>query len=658
MVVRKEKKISQLLAVGVMLLFFALTTSFAQLYLSPGVNVTLRPGAVVTINTNLVISNGSALTQNNSGSIYIKGNWTNNGTFNSGTGTVTFNGATLQSIAGSQSTTFYNLTISKSGGNLSLNTSSSVGGTLDFQSNSLIELDNGVNLTISNSSAGAIQNYGANRYIKTTYTSGMLIRSVTTSQNYYFPVGSNGYYAPVLFEASSTGTGGTYGVRTSYGQHPTLTDAHIGIFSSSSTVYLKRYWSIDTISAKINGKWTFTYNDADVAGAESELTKLGRWRPIFETTPGVWLFPVSSPNINTTTNNFEIPSTVMYAEYHGDWTLGNDYAFRRIFYSRQSGQWNDDQSWTFSSTHSGPIAGVGIYPNSAGDSVVIGGGNNGSGNHEITLNLSNPFSSPTAVGIALGTGASNTGTLSLGTNILNGQYFTMGDYSTIKIGSPDGINAIGTNLGNIQTTSTRTYNTNCIYVYNGTTNQAIGNGLPSSVYSFIVDNSGTYPNNVVTIDKDITVQKDLRLLAGTLDLQGYTMNSVVAGTGIFQMADNTMLRVGSTNDLSNTVNNYQTYNIATLSIVHFNGTNQIVSNLPLNLTQNFITNTGGLGTVWLSNSGTKVVNNPLLIRGNLVTFSGITLQNSSGVDALAVRGNVINNATLYNEGVIEIGICP
>lgn len=648
----EKQKSKIIMNIAILTCFVSLVSmSIAQMYLSPNVSVTISPNAVLTINTDLTIANNATLTQNGTGTIYISGNWTNNGNFISGTGTAVFNGSSNQTIGGSQSTSFYNLTLNKTGGNVVYNTSGSVNGVLNFQSNSLIELGNSINLTINNSSSAAIQNFNANRYIRTTYLSGMLIRSITTSQNYYFPVGSNGYYAPVLFEATATGTSGQYGVRTSYGQHPSLPDAHIGIFNNNSAVYLKRYWSINALTAAINGKWTFTYNDADVAGSESQLSILGRWRPIFETTPGGWALPVSSPNINTTTNTFEIPSTLSYTEYNGDWTIGNSYAIRRIFFSRQTGLWNDDQSWTHSPTHSGPIAGVGIYPNSPGDSVVIGGGNNGAGNHEITLNLSNPFSSSAAVGIAVGTGASNTGTLTLGTNILNGEYFTMADYSTIKIGSPDGIHAVGTNLGNIQTTSTRSYNTNGIYVYNGTSNQSIGNGLPTTVYSFIVNNSGSYPNNVVTIDKNITVQMDLRLLAGTLDLQSYSMNSVSAGTGAFEMADNTMLRIGSTNDLSNTVNNYQNYNITTLSTVDFNGTNQTISNLPLNLT-------GGLGTVWLSNSGTKVVSQPLLIRGNLVTFNGITLQNTSGVDALAVRGNVINNATIYNEGVIEIGICP
>jgi len=532
-------------------------------------------------------------------------------------------------------------------------------GTMNFANpNTYVTLLDTVNLKISNSSTSAITNYGSDRYVKTSLASGLLIRNVLPNQTYTFPIGSNGYYAPAIFEAGATGTAGTIGVRTSYGQSTIHTDAHIGISPSTAAVYLKRYWTIDSVTATINGKWTFNYNDNDVSGSESDITKIGRWRPPFERLPGSWAHPFATSSINTVANTFETTPGFSYSAFYGDWTIGNDAAFRRIFYSRQSGLWSSDNSWTWSPTHSGPIAGIGLFPNSEKDSVVIGGGSNGIGNHEITLDISNPFVNPNGVGIAVGTGASNTGTLNLGINVLNGDYFTLGDYSTLKIGSASGISAVGTNTGNIQTSITRNYSTNGIYVYNGTGNQSIGNGLPSTVFSFIVDNSGTYPNNIVTIDKNITVQNDLRILNGTLNLQTFSMNAQIGSLGTFELATNGRLLVGGTNDLSTTINNYLNYSISTNSIIDFNGTNQVFTNLPSNLTQNFVTNTGGLGTVWLSSSGTKFASSPLLIRGDLVINPGVTLQNSLGVDALSVRGSVINNASIMNEGVIEIGNQP
>lgn len=534
-----------------------------------------------------------------------------------------------------------------------------VSGTLNFANpNTYITLLDGVNLKISNSSPTAILNFGSNRYVRTSYNSGLLIRAVTTGQSYSFPVGSNTYYAPAVFDAGGSGVTGTVGVRTSYGQSTVQTDGHIGFSPSTAASYLKRYWTIDSVTATINGKWTFYYNDNDVAGNEAEFTKIGRWRPPFETPGGSWSFPFNPSSINTSANTFETSANFSYTAFYGDWTIGNEAAFRRIFYSRQSGLWTSDNSWTWSPTHSGPIAGTGLFPNAERDSVVIGGGNNGVGNHEITLDISNPFVNPNGVGISVGTGMSNTGTLNLGINVLNGDYFTLSDFSTLKIGSPNGITTVGSSLGNIETNLTRNYSTNAIYVYNGSGNQAIGNGLPSTVFSFIVDNSGSYPNNVVTIDKNITVQNDLRILNGTLDLQSYSMNATIGSLGTFELAANGILRVGGTNNLATTINNYSNYVINTNSIIDFNGGNQVFTTLPTNLTQNFITNTGGLGTVWLSNSGTKFANSQLLIRGDLLINSGVTLHNNVGNDAISVRGSVINNASILNEGVIEIGNCP
>ncbi len=558
---------------------------------------------------------------------------------------------------------FYNLTINN--GNLNITRPiindanrqhTFIDNNLNFSNpNTYITLFDSVNLKVTNSSATAIQNADANRFVKTSLASGMLIRAIATGQTYTFPIGSGNIYAPAIFEASASGSNGTIGVRTSPGQSTYQLDGHRGLSPSTAAIYIKRYWTIDSVTAQINGKWTFYYDDNDVVGDETQITKIGRWRPAWETTGGSWAFPFNPSSINTTNNTFETSTNFAYSGFYGDWTIGNENAFRRILYSRQSGPWSSDQSWTYSPSHSGPIAGVGVYPNAPDDSCVVGGGNNGVGNHEITLDLSNPFNGGANTGVAVGTGTSNTGTLNLGTNILDGDYFTLGDYSSLKIGSPDGIFNIGQNLGNIRTTQSRNYNTNGIYIYNASGNQTLGDGLPSTVYSFVVDNSGAYPNNVLTVDRNITVQKDLSVLNGTLDLQTYSMNSVPSGTGTVTLGANIMLRVGGTNNLSNTINNYSNYNINTTSIVHFNGTNQTISSLPTNLTQDFVNNIGGLGTVWLSNSGTKLVTQPLLIRGNLVTFVGITLQNNAGVDALSVRGSIINNASIFNEGVIEIG---
>jgi hypothetical protein len=56
------------------------------------------------------IGSGTTLA-NDGGTFYISGNWTNNGTFNASSGSVTFNGAAEQSITGTVVTAFNNLTV-------------------------------------------------------------------------------------------------------------------------------------------------------------------------------------------------------------------------------------------------------------------------------------------------------------------------------------------------------------------------------------------------------------------------------------------------------------------------------------------------------------------------------------------------------------------
>src|SRR5690606_27865446 len=52
--------------------------------------------------------------------------------------------------------------------------------------------------------------------------------------------------------------------------------------------------------------------------------------------------------------------------------MGTLESFLRRFYSRQNGNWDDNNTWTFSQTHVGVSAGA--YPNNASDRVFIGNG--------------------------------------------------------------------------------------------------------------------------------------------------------------------------------------------------------------------------------------------------------------------------------------------
>lgn len=146
-------------------------------------------GAVTMTATNLVLignlSIGAGSTLNNTvnnANITMAGNWTSSGAFNAGTGTVTFNGSTNQSISGT--TTFNNVVVGKPGGTLSL---LGVGATTV---NGQLTLTNGAVVTSSAhlltlgataTSSGASIN---------SYVSGPMRKVLSAAGSYSFPLGS------------------------------------------------------------------------------------------------------------------------------------------------------------------------------------------------------------------------------------------------------------------------------------------------------------------------------------------------------------------------------------------------------------------------------------------------------------------------------------
>ncbi len=537
----------------------------------------------------------------------------------------------------------------REGSNVTPNTHLYVSDILNFAGQAIIALNDSVNLSITNSNINAITNYASDRYIRTSETSGMLIRNLSSTGlplNYTYPIGSYesaDHYTPMDLTLTSVTTTGKLGARVSPGDKGGFPGGHSQISSSPNAEYLKRFWKIDSVTATFQGQAKFYYLNSDVYGYETDYTRLGRWRPSGEVTPGTWT-QYLNPTIDTVQNYFLTSSSFNSTEFSGDWTLGNPFAFRRIFFSRQSGLWDDPNSWTYNSNHSGPIFGAGLWPNNTLDSVVIGGGDGTNQPHEISLDVN-----ANVQGTALGTSPTDRGILNTSIHTLVGLYFTMADYSTLKVSSPQGISSLGSNTGSILTDSARIFNPNGNYEYNGQSNQIYGSGLPNIVNDLVINNSGSANNNIILANNNILVQNNLSILQGTLNLQTYSANSST-GNGTFTLNPNARLIVGGNNNLQNSINDYRLYNIDTASYIEFNGitgNSQIINILPNNLTL-------GLGNVDLTNDGTKIANSSLIIRGNLHNYSPSILQINQ-IDALQVKKNVINESQIINSGILEIG---
>lgn len=190
----------------------------SQGLINNGANLTFNGAVIVNISGN---SNGSYTSQNggiinpsSTSQINIQGDWNNNSLntgFSSDNGTVSLTGGN-QTIGGTNSTTFYNLSLSGNGIKLQ-NINTNVGGSVI--TNGILSLNNSVyklnsyTLSITNSNPASITN--SSGYIEsetnTAINTSVLKWHLSASPNIYiFPFGVSGTQLPLTFNKTSTGT--------------------------------------------------------------------------------------------------------------------------------------------------------------------------------------------------------------------------------------------------------------------------------------------------------------------------------------------------------------------------------------------------------------------------------------------------------------------
>ena len=236
----------------------------------------------------------------------------------------------------------------------------------------------------------------------------------------------------------------------------------------------------------------------------------------------------------------------------GSWTTGANWSngvpgvgYDVIINSDQSGDITDIPTISLNSlTISGNclLAGAGTpevltitgsYSISAGKTVTTG--LDGSGNRINTILTSTCIGTISGTLIVASGGVSrflqNDGDLTIAstgtvtdTNVVGVSNFILSGGATLRIGSSVGIGATGGGAtGNIQVTGTRTYSTGANYIYNGTSNQGVGNGLPATLLSLAVANSGGVGSNSVTIASPIIITGTTTVTSGILDANGQTI---------------------------------------------------------------------------------------------------------------------------------------
>ncbi len=259
-------------------------------------------------------------------------------------------------------------------------------------------------------------------------------------------------------------------------------------------------------------------------------------------------------------------------------------------------------------------AGSGSVTYNGSGSQVVGGGIS---YHDLMFDKAGgtaTLSSAASVGGSLtlskaGTFATNAPLTVAGSVSINAGTTLDGEASTISVG------------GDWMRTGTFTAGTGTVTL-NGGSAQSIG----ATVFNNLsVDKSG----GVATPTGNLSINGDLSVLSGTLDLLTFTANRSAVG-GTMGLAGSALLRIGGTLAFPN---NFAAYSLASSSTVEYYGTlTQIVGAQPY-------------GNLTFSNGGSnvKILSGATSTSGNLLINTGATLD--AGSFAASVGGNWTNNGT-------------
>jgi hypothetical protein len=303
--------------------------------------------------------------------LFVSGNITNSGT-HLGEGSIHLNGTSTQTIGGDGKGVFENLNLNNTNSAsapISLIANTSVNGALTFLQAKHLFVDT-FNLTLGEDAS--IVGAGEDRYIQMAGNAGDggLSMAYSTNSAKTFPVGVENYTPATFGFSSSPSAYGTITVVPVNYEHPTVT---------TNNQSLSYFWRVKSSGfSDYEGKVThnFVYNQSDVVGTES-----GYLPAVYYVSDYTWS-KGSTSNVNTSTNvvsDWSSPS-ISADILDGDYTAGSNSAFGtpEKFYSRQSGYWNNRNTWS-NTSHTGSQA---SGTPGAGDIVIVGDG------HTVTLSSS------------------------------------------------------------------------------------------------------------------------------------------------------------------------------------------------------------------------------------------------------------------------------
>ncbi|QHT66707.1 hypothetical protein GXP67_08565 [Rhodocytophaga rosea] len=470
-------------------------------------NRTMQVSGTLTINQESILNDG--------GLTFRLGGSANTGIVNNGehrgTGNIILQGTDTQFIAGTAGK-FATLSVNNtfgvglSGNHTITNALRLANGVLQIANNELT-----LGKTAANNTARIYGDLTANTYafsatkmIRTggnRSDGGLKVEYTATTGDFIFPVGVNDSnagdkFTPVTINATLTspGTYGTVVVRPVNLTHPNVT---------ADGQSLKYYWRVTsegwtgTIQATHK---VYTYATSDLQNPTANY-RAARYNSSIET----WYYSNTAYNATTAPGNITVPNfntgtnftPALTSLIDGEFTAGNPEAFGLppVYYTRQSGNWDDLNTWSRVS-HTGPaITGADGLPKK-NSPVYIGDGE--TNNHVVTIPSADPLSkivgslqiSANSVldvttttghnfGFLKGRGISGTGTMRISSSFATAEFPT-GDFGDF----------VGREGGTVEYYTTNLDFTLPSIFNNGSANQLLNN------YRTLILNAGT---NTVTL---------------------------------------------------------------------------------------------------------------------------------------------------------------
>ncbi|HPS65961.1 MAG TPA: hypothetical protein PK447_10335, partial [Ignavibacteria bacterium] len=229
--------------------------------------------AATTVNGALTIGSGATFTVvngTNNFALTSNGDFTNNGTFTAGTGTVTLSGSSAQTLGGNTATTFNNLAMNNSAG-VTLGNNEIVGGTLTLTSGKITTGTNALTLGTSTSLLGTLSpaTPSSSSYIVGNFE--RWFSNTTNTGMVWFPVGTVTSFRPAGIQFTSVPSAGGKILVAGNNTDPGTKNAISSLTDGTYTIdrYSKEAWWQVTPTGLTGGTYSISLGAYNISGVST-----------------------------------------------------------------------------------------------------------------------------------------------------------------------------------------------------------------------------------------------------------------------------------------------------------------------------------------------------------------------------------------------------